>query len=78
MNVLTIAGEARLGLHGRILRCPLGDSTATCPLNHIRELPVQDRIEWLDSRSDAEVIELFSYHNNCQEERLLLDLIKQG
>ena len=64
--------EARLAMHGRILRCPIGDNPADCPLHETRKLPVEDRLAWLESKTDEEVLELYSYHTNCLEERLSL------
>ena len=60
--------EARMGMHGRILRCPLGGNPDTCPLHKIRKLPVEKRVAWLNSLSDEEVVKLYNYHTRCLEE----------
>lgn len=65
-----LAEEARFALHGRILRCPLGGNPCDCPLHDLRELPLEDRIAWLESKSDEEVIELYHLHNQCLECKL--------
>lgn len=62
--------EARMGMHGRILRCPLGGNPTDCPLHEVREWPVEKRVAWLNAKSDAEVIELYDYHSNCLEQKL--------
>ena len=48
--------DAKFSLHGRILRCPLGENPEDCPLHEIRKLPVEDRIAWLESNTDEEII----------------------
>lgn len=62
--------EARFALHGRILRCPLGGNPIECPLHELRILPVEERVLWLESQSDDEVVELYQLHNACLECKL--------
>ena len=62
--------EARLGMHGRILRCPVGDNPRDCPLHEVRKWSVEERLTWLESKTDEEVLELYNYHTNCLEEKL--------
>lgn len=62
--------EARMGMHGRILRCPLGGNPEDCPLHEVRKWPVEERIAWLVSRTDQEVVELYNYHINCLEQKM--------
>ncbi len=57
----------RVAMHGRILRCPLGGNPADCPLHEIRLLPVEERLKWLDSKTDFELTVLFGYHIKCLE-----------
>ncbi|MEN8173468.1 MAG: hypothetical protein ABFS03_11395 [Chloroflexota bacterium] len=64
------AEEARVGMHGRILRCPLGDNPEDCPLYEIRKWPMEKRLDWLNSRTDEEIIALYSRHNDCLEHKL--------
>jgi len=68
-----IPDYVRVAMHGRILRCPLGDNPEDCPLHAIRLLPIEKRIAWLDSKSDEEVIALFSYHVSCLDEKSVGD-----
>jgi len=65
-----LAEEARFALHGRILRCPLGGNPSDCPLHELRKLPVEQRIAWLESKTDEEVIDLYHQHNACLECKL--------
>lgn len=62
--------EARFALHGRILRCPLGGNPVECPLHEIRKRCMEDRVKWLESQSDEEVVELYQLHNACLECKL--------
>ena len=59
----------RTAMHGRILRCSMGDNPTDCPLHEIRKLPVEERIAWLDSKSDDELMGLFQYHVRCLGEK---------
>ena len=62
--------DAKFSLHGRILRCPLGGNPEDCPLHEIRKLGVEDRIAWLESNTDEEIIALYELHSECLECKL--------
>ncbi len=62
--------ETRMAMHGRILRCPLGGNPEDCPLHEVRTWPVENRLIWLESKSDAEVVDLYKIHTNCLERKL--------
>lgn len=62
--------EARIGMHGRILRCPVGENPEDCPLYAVRQWPLEKRVAWLESKSDDDVLELYNYHTNCLEQKL--------
>jgi hypothetical protein len=62
--------EAKLALHGRILRCPLGGNPEDCPLHELRKLPVDRRVAWLETQTDEELIGLYEQHNECLECKL--------
>ena len=62
--------EARMGMHGRILRCPVGENPEDCPLHEVRQWPMEKRVAWLESKSDEEVLELYTYHTACLEKKL--------
>jgi len=66
MDIGTINdSEVRIAMHGRILRCPMGDNPTDCPLYKVRLLPMMERLEWLNSKSDLELTALLSYHVKC-------------
>ncbi|MCF7817015.1 MAG: hypothetical protein K9M54_03970 [Kiritimatiellales bacterium] len=65
-----IIEEARLALHGRILRCPLGENPNDCPLHDLRLKPIEERLAWLEARPDPEVVELYIQHVMCMKRKL--------
>ncbi len=70
MSVLVNKESAvRTAMHGRILRCPIGGNPSDCPLYEIRQLSIEERMEWLDSKSDFELTALFGYHVKCLERK---------
>ena len=62
--------EARMGMHGRILRCPVGENPKDCPLYEVRKWPMEKRVAWLESKSDDEILTLYTYHTGCLEKKL--------
>lgn len=62
--------EARVGMHARILRCPMGGNPEDCPLHNVREWPMEERIAWLEAKTDEEVVELYRRHTDCLEFKL--------
>lgn len=63
------ACDARLAMHGRILRCPLGGNPEDCLFHDVRLLPVRDRVTWLESLSDEEVKKLYFFHCKCEDRK---------
>jgi hypothetical protein len=57
--------EARMSLHGRILRCPLDQISEDCPFHSIRKLSIEERLAWLESKTDQEVVDLYQQHILC-------------
>lgn len=68
-----LAEKARIAMHGRLLRCPLGGNPEDCPLHDIRERPVEERVAWLESKSDDETIALYQQHIRCLKCKLRED-----
>jgi hypothetical protein len=62
--------DARMGMHGRILRCPLGGNPEDCPLHEVRKWPLEERIAWLESKTNQEIVELYQQHVHCLEQKL--------
>lgn len=69
MSMKKSESAARVAMHGRILRCPLGGNPVDCPLYEIRLLPIEERLEWLDSKTDSELSALLDYHTKCLDEK---------
>lgn len=57
--------DPRTMLFGLIFRCPLGGNPADCQGHAIRELPIEDRIAWLDGLSDEECSQVYARHLDC-------------
>ena len=66
------AQAARFAMHGRILRCPVENNPVDCPLHTVRQLPVEERIAWLESKTDDEVVALYAQHIDCLNEKATL------
>ena len=66
----SLAEEARMAMYGRILRCPVEDNPDDCPLKEVRSRPLEERIAWMDSKSDEEIIELHLHHIKCVAAKL--------
>ena len=64
------AEAARIALSGRLLRCPLGNNPADCPLHDVRQMPVEERITWLESLSNDEVIAFYLQHVRCLKSKV--------
>ena len=59
------AKDARIALHGRILRCPLGGNPKDCQFHELRRRPLEERINWLMNQSDEEVVDTYNRHIEC-------------
>ena len=66
-----VVTQARLAMHGRILRCPLEENPMDCPLYTVRQLPLVDRLEWLDAQSDHQLV-----HVDAGRDRLIAKLTR--
>jgi hypothetical protein len=60
-----IVENIRISMHGLMLSCPIEGHPDNCPFFDVRQLPVKDRISWLEDKSTEEVISLFGYHVRC-------------
>jgi hypothetical protein len=57
-------------LCGLLFECPLGGNPRECQGHAIRELPVIERIRWLQTLSEAECREIYLRHMRCLESKL--------
>jgi hypothetical protein len=64
--------DAQIEMHARLLRCPTGDNPKECPLHEVRKWPLEDRLRWLNNKSDEEIIGLYRHHIDCFESKLQL------
>ena len=59
-------GIERAELTGLLVACPFGqDNPRSCPLHSVREWPLSERVAWLDSLSEDEVLLLLENHRQC-------------
>ena len=61
---------ASLTMHGRILRCPIENNPDDCPLHTVRQLPIGERVAWLKSKTDDEVVALYVQHIDCLNKKV--------
>jgi len=50
--------------------CPLEEALATCPLNDIMKLTVEERIAWVEQIQVEDMEKIVSHHQNCIEQRI--------
>ena len=63
-------GTVRAKLVGLVVECQMGDNPEDCPLYEKRNLSFSDRIEWLKSLSDNEILGIYSAHRECLAAKL--------
>lgn len=56
---------AKTMLMGLIIECPFGGNPKDCPLYERRKLPMNDKIEWVKSLSDDELLKAYQVHCEC-------------
>jgi len=50
--------------------CPFdGENPCTCPFHEVRKMDLENRLEWARSMNDDEIINLFTHHQGCLEEK---------
>ncbi len=54
-------------LYGLAIACPLHNCDQSCPIDKIREMPIKERINYLEDLSKEEKGELITRHNACIE-----------
>jgi len=63
--------DARMAMYARILRCPVEETPKDCPLKDVRNRPVEERIVWLEGKSDQELVALHEHHKKCLADKLI-------
>ena len=52
-----------------IFACPIGGNPDFCICKEIREMPVPDRIRWVNDMNHEERVEIYLAHKSCLAER---------
>jgi len=54
-----------------LLCCPKGCITENCPFSETRKLPFEEKVNWVMTRSNDEIREMLSFHQNCLDQTVL-------
>ena len=54
-----------LGLSGLIFACPFGKTTGCCPFAAIHNMQVENRIDYIESLNNYQVMSLMNRHKKC-------------
>lgn len=53
-------------LFALVMACPVKqDNPSGCPLHNIRQLPVKERLIWVNSRTHEETLDILEHHSTC-------------
>ena len=52
------------------LECPMKDPLHACPLSGFRELPLKERLEFIDRLPQEQLDVLIHHHYDCFDERV--------
>ena len=63
--------------YGLLFGCPLKSEKFDCPLIDLRKLPILERIQALNNKSEKELMELEQHHKKCLQEREKVAKIKK-
>lgn len=70
LNIDTDNQEAiKVFLLDLIFACPIGGNPDFCICKKIREMPIPDRIKWVNDMTHKERVEIYLAHKECLIER---------
>ncbi|WP_448572735.1 hypothetical protein [Trichothermofontia sp.] len=58
-------------LYGLIFECPLGGNPIDCPGHTVRQEPIEQRLQFVASLSEAEALKLYLGHLECLRTKLI-------
>ena len=58
----------RFSSHGALFRCPHQNKYRYCPLDKLRKLSVEERVEHIKNLTLQQLNNLETHYNNCVEE----------
>jgi hypothetical protein len=56
-------------LSGLIFACPFNNALHTCPYNSLRQIEIDDRINFVENLTYSEIDSFLYYHENCLARR---------
>jgi hypothetical protein len=59
----------RTWLKGLMIDCPYGKPLDECPAKSIRQLPIKERIAFVDAMDEHAVDEVLAHHKRCLHQR---------
>ena len=66
MNSMSLPLEQKeIFVKDLIISCPLGKPLGDCPLNDIRSLPTETRVEIVDQMDEVRLDQIIAYHQKC-------------
>jgi hypothetical protein len=57
-------------LYGLAFDCPYYDRQDNCPLKEMEQLPLREKVSWINSLSQDEKQKLIEKHWNCSKNRV--------
>jgi hypothetical protein len=61
---------ARAKLVDLLIGCPLEDNPPDCPLSGKRGLPFAERVAWVQTLAEAELLKIYAAHCRCMKAKL--------
>lgn len=57
-------------LYGLAFECPYFDRQDDCPLKEMEQLPLREKVNWINSLSQDRKQKLIEKHKNCSKNRV--------
>ena len=57
-------------LYGLAFDCPYFDRQDDCPLKEIEQLPLREKVNWINSLSQDQKQKVIEKHKNCSKNRV--------
>jgi hypothetical protein len=57
-------------LYGLAFDCPYYDRQDDCPLKEIEQLPLREKVNWINSLSKDRKLKMIEKHKNCSKNRV--------
>ena len=67
--------DRKLWLFGLLLECPMGEPLQGCPVNSLRSLAIQEKLNYLETLSETQINKILEEHTLCLENREKSDIL---